>query len=111
MNAGTATRRPRPRSAAIRVSTDEAILALTTPDGVVTSDRIPAGRSRTDFLATIVRRVGARDRIYIAGPEALRTELERLYVAVHRRPDALVDIDALAETTPAGLRARLLAVA
>lgn len=59
------------------------------------------------FLARVVDEIGAPDRVVILGPDAMRVELEREYVAINRHPDRLVDVAHAAEPDRADLLDRL----
>jgi hypothetical protein len=111
MDDTTMRRTERRRRAATWICDRYAVIAMTTPDGPISSDRIDGGRDRSAFLADVVRHVGTRDELFIAGTDALRTELERRYVAVHHRPEAIVDVERLGEAAAAALSDRLCPVA
>ena len=59
------------------------------------------------FLARVVDEIGAPDRVVILGPDGMRVELEREYVAINRHPDRLVDVDDAPEFDRADLLDRL----
>lgn len=107
MNDQSTTVARRARWAAVCVGDRSAILAVTTPDGPITSEEIVAGPDQSAFLAHIVHRLGPRDRVFVAGSEGLRAELERCYVSVYRRPDVFVDIRGAARETARTLGDRL----
>jgi len=44
------------------------------------------------YLARVAHEIGDADRVMIIGPDALRTELEREYVSIYRRPERLLDV-------------------
>jgi hypothetical protein len=72
----------------------EAVIAATDVDGMILLSTVERGiRSESEFLATVVRRLGDRERVMILGPGSTRLALEREYVAIHRRPDRLVDVE------------------
>lgn len=107
MNDQSTTVARRTSWAATCVGDRSAILAVTTPDGPITSEEIVAGPDQAAFLALIVHRLGLRDRIFVAGPEGLRAALERCYVSVYRRPDVFVDFHGGPQETAHTLGARL----
>jgi hypothetical protein len=83
---------------------DEAIVWIDHEQAVVVSlagDRVDAvtriGRRRGEregaFEARAVDEVLDRDRVVVAGPAFARTEFEREFVALTKRPDRLVDHD------------------
>ena len=85
--------RPRP-SAVVWINGREAVIAATDVDGMIMISTVDRGiRSEAAFLATVVRRIGSRERVMILGPGSTRLALEREYVALHRRPDRLVDVE------------------
>jgi hypothetical protein len=45
------------------------------------------------YLAEVVDAIGDRERVMIFGPGSERLALERAYVAIHRRPERLVDVE------------------
>jgi hypothetical protein len=45
------------------------------------------------YLAEVVDAIGDRERVMIMGPGSERLALEREYVAIHRRPERLVDVE------------------
>jgi hypothetical protein len=59
------------------------------------------------FLARVSLDVGPARRVVVMGPEPDRIEFERVDVAIHRRPDRLVD--APGETTLRPTEAELIA--
>jgi hypothetical protein len=86
-------RRPRP-SAVVWINGREAVIAATDVDGMVMLSTIDRGiRPEPEYLATVVRRIGDRERVMIVGPGSTRLALEREYVAIYRRPDRLVDVE------------------
>ncbi|HLO36825.1 MAG TPA: hypothetical protein VK194_12110, partial [Candidatus Deferrimicrobium sp.] len=46
-----------------------------------------------EYLADVVREIGDRERVMILGPNEVRLDLEREYVAIYRRPERLVDVE------------------
>ena len=61
----------------------------------------------TSYLVRIVRVIGDRQRVLILGPSSPRLALEREYVAVFKRPDRLVDVEAAGPTDARALVDRL----
>lgn len=59
------------------------------------------------YLARIAHEIGDSTRVLIMGPDGLRTELEREYVAVYHHPDRLVDVEPAGDATPEALASRL----
>ena len=98
-----------PTGAITWVGTDHALVARRSADDeidIAAIERETAG-DRERYLARIAKQIGARDRVLIMGPDALRTELEREYVAIYHRPDRLVDVEPATEPSEAELVARL----
>ncbi|HSL76356.1 MAG TPA: hypothetical protein VK867_05385 [Candidatus Limnocylindrales bacterium] len=87
------TPRPRP-SAVVWINGREAVIAATDIDGMIMLSTVERGiRSEGEYLATVVRRIGDRERVMILGPGSTRIALERAYVAINRRPDRLIDVE------------------
>ena len=86
---------PRPRpSAVVWINGREAVIAATDIDGMIMLSTVERGiRSEGEYLATVVRRIGDRERVMILGPGSTRIALERAYVAINRRPDRLIDVE------------------
>jgi hypothetical protein len=77
-------------------------------DGRIAARLIERGsRAETSYLAEIVRAIGDRERVMILGPGRARLELEREYVAIHQRPDRLVDVEPSDQAGVADLIERL----
>lgn len=53
----------------------------------------PFGFQPSGYLRQIVHEVGDAYRVTIVGPADVRLALEREYVAIHRQPDRLRDLD------------------
>lgn len=71
-----------------------ASLALTDEAGEVATCEIDRGlEPELSYLAIVVRAIGDRERVVILGPSSMRLALEREYVALHHRPDRLVDVE------------------
>jgi len=104
-------RRPRP-SAVVWINGRAAVIAATDVDGMVMLSTVDRGiRSELEFLATVVRRIGDRERVMIVGPGSTRLALEREYVAIHRRPDRLVDVEPAGSIDEEDLVGRVRALA
>jgi hypothetical protein len=90
-----AASRIRPRSSAVVwINGREAVIAETDAGGMILLTTVDRGvRPESAYLATVVRRIGDRERVMILGPGSTRLALEREYVAIHRRPDRLVDVE------------------
>jgi hypothetical protein len=70
-----------------------ALVTRISPDGMVSSGTLERGvDEETAFLARVVKAIGDRARVVILGPNATRLALEREYVAIHHRPDRLIDV-------------------
>lgn len=59
------------------------------------------------YLARVVDAIGDRERVLILGSDPLRVALEREYVAIHHRPERLVDVELAAPVDGAELDRRL----
>jgi hypothetical protein len=71
-----------------------ASLAVTDEAGEIATCDIDRGlEPELSYLAIVVRAIGDRERVVILGPSAMRLALEREYVAIHHRPDRLVDVE------------------
>lgn len=62
------------------------------PRSLVRIHRLPA-ECRERFESRTISAIGEHDRLVVSGPAIPRTDFERAYVAVTRRPDRLVDLD------------------
>lgn len=93
----TATTALRRASGAITwIDHGQAIVARTVPTGLIdvaTVDRGEGIVEGTTFLARVAHEIGDRDRVVILGPDDMRTELEREYVAIDHRPERIVDVE------------------
>ena len=70
------------------------MIAATDIDGMIMLSTVERGiRSEGEFLGTVVRRIGDRERVMILGPGSSRMALERAYVAIDRRADRLIDVE------------------
>jgi hypothetical protein len=100
--------RARPSTAVAYVDRDHALIVKTTADGAVGVIDIPRRWPEdVSYLLRIVDQVGDRERVVILGPDTLRLELEREYVAVYHRPDRMVDVERTAHETAGHLISRL----
>lgn len=91
--AKTATARVRP-SAVVWINERTASIALMDEDGRPSTCDIDRGlEPELSFLAIVVRAIGDRERVVVLGPNEMRLALEREYVAIHHRPDRLVDVE------------------
>ena len=82
------------------------------PDGRVSTRLIERGtRTELTYLAEIVRTIGSRERVMILGPGPTRLALEREYVAIHHRPERLVDVEPAGRTSVPELLERLQTLA
>jgi hypothetical protein len=81
-------------SAVAWVNGREAVVALMSPDGHISTCEISRGwLPESSYLSQVVRVIGDRQRVVILGPSSVRLALERAYVAMFRRPDRLVDVE------------------
>jgi hypothetical protein len=71
-----------------------ASLALMDETGQISTCEIYRGlEPEHSYMTIVVRAIGDRERVVILGPSAMRLALEREYVAIHGRPDRLVDVE------------------
>jgi hypothetical protein len=86
---------PRVRpSAVVWIGDDHAIVARVGYEGTVSTCEIARGAEpELSYLALVVGAIGERERVLIMGSASIRLALEREYLALHRRPDRLVDVD------------------
>lgn len=95
-------------TAAVWLNGRHATVARTGLDGEITTVEVDRGvEPETSYLVRVVRLIGDRERVLILGPSSPRLALEREYVAVFKRPDHLVDVEAAGETDPTALVQRL----
>ena len=89
----TGKRAERGPSTVVWVDEDRAIVARTDPDGGIAAEQVERGTaSETEYLAHVVREIGDRATVSIAGPTWIRLALEREFVAINHRPERLVGI-------------------
>ncbi len=88
---------PKPHSSAFTwIDRRHAVVARTMPSGAIDVREIdlPDDAARTEpALTHIADIIGDRERVFISGSNGLRTELERRYVSIYRRPDRIVDVE------------------
>ncbi len=92
---------PAPTGAVAWIDRDRAVVARSATTGkpvVHELFRVPPRQAKVGaevgpYLARVVDEIGDRDRVVIMGPDSMRIELEREYVAINRHPDRLVDVD------------------
>lgn len=63
------------------------------------------------YLARVVDEIGDRERVVILGPDAMRVELEREYVAINHRPERLLDVELAEPGDDLALTSRLVDLA
>lgn len=81
-------------SAVVWIDEQEAVVAAMSRDGIISTCEISRGwLPESSYLSQVVRVIGARKRVVILGPSAVRAALERAYVAIFRGPDRLVDVE------------------
>jgi hypothetical protein len=81
-------------SAVAWINGRQAHVARLDDERTVTTLAIERGlRDEQAYLADVVDAMGDRERVMILGPGSARLALEREYVAIHRRPDRLVDVE------------------
>jgi hypothetical protein len=91
---GSTARQTAAPSAVVWINGRQAVVALMSYDGHITTCEISRGwLSRPSYLAQVVQVIGDRQRVLILGPSSVRLALEREYVTMFRRPDRLVDVE------------------
>jgi hypothetical protein len=99
---------PRHASGAVTwIDRDRAVVARRSVEGTIDVSTIRRETCGAPFLARVAHAIGDPDRVVITGAGALRTALEREYVAIYQRPERLLDEDATAGATEAALLERL----
>jgi hypothetical protein len=99
--------------AVVLLAASEAVVARTRPDG---RDEIVRVRRRTrvvdapPFFVRLLREVGDRAPVVFLGSAAERTALERLFVAIGRQPDRILDEASVHDAHPEALLERLRAL-
>ena len=63
------------------------------------------------YLLRVVHETVDSDRVFVSGPDDVRLAFEREYVAIHQRPDQLIDRGAEARPGPRQLARRLRGLA
>jgi hypothetical protein len=90
-------RLPRPHSSAFTwIDRHHALVARTMPSGAIDVTELDLPGFEQDEAQTLTRvadLIGDRERVIITGPRAVRTALERQYVAIYHRPDRLIDVE------------------
>jgi hypothetical protein len=90
-------RLPRPHSGAITwIDRRHALIARTMPSGAIDVTEVyltPSAADPSSGLTRVADAIGDRERVVITGSLAMRTALERQYVAIYQRPDRLVDVE------------------
>jgi hypothetical protein len=85
-----------------------ALVARIDRDGLVSTCAVErGGEPEPTYLDLVVRAIGDRERVVILGPGAQRLALERAYVAIHHRPERLVDVEPAGAVTEEDLLRRL----
>ena len=88
---------PLPRrgdAAAVWINGRTARIALLDDAGQVSTCEIARGlEPEPSYLAIVIRAIGDRERVAILGPSSMRLALEREFVAIHHRPERLVDVE------------------
>ncbi len=92
------TMHPRARPvgpATVWIDRDQAIITMLDDDGGHRIERLGRGPGEPEqaFDARTVDEVLDRDQVIVAGPVFARTAFERVYSAMTRRPDRLVDVE------------------
>ena len=89
------------------VGPDVTLVARRTASGWVDVARVVRDDDASTYLGRVAHQVGDAARVLIMGPDCLRTELEREYVAIFHHPDRLVDVELAGDVTEAALVERL----
>jgi hypothetical protein len=92
------------------VGPDVTIVARRTASGWVDVVRVARDEDAPTYLGRVAHQVGDAARVLIMGPDGLRTQLEREYVAIFHHPDRLVDVEPAGDVTEAALVERLRAL-
>ncbi len=101
-----------PSSAVVWINGRRAIVARMSEEGRITTSTIErALDAESPYLANVVHAIGDCERVVILGPSSVRLVLEREYVAIHHRPDHLVDVEDAAAIDEAKLVERLRVLA
>jgi hypothetical protein len=89
------SRNPKSREAVVYIGHREAVIVAddgTGSESVEIIERAPS-ESEAVFDIRAVEEVEDEDRVVVSGPAFARTQFERTYVAMTRRPDRLVDLE------------------
>jgi len=104
----TTTGDPLRRIAALAwVGPETTLVARRTSSGWVDVVRVVRGDEEATYLGRIAHQIGDAARVLIMGPDGLRTQLEREYVAIFKHPDRLVDVEPAGDVTEEALVERL----
>lgn len=99
---------PQGPSAVVWIDSLRAVIASTSRDGGIATQRVDRGaESETQFLARVVHGIGDRPTVSVIGPSAVRLALEREFVAISHRPDRLVGIPIPARVAGAEIASRI----
>jgi hypothetical protein len=85
------------------VGPETTLVARRTAGGWVDVVRVVRSEDEASYLGRVAHQIGDASRVLIMGPDGLRTQLEREYVAVFHHPDRLVDVEPAGEVTEAAL--------
>jgi hypothetical protein len=108
VGSGTSAIAAVPRSAVAWINGRHAMVARMTEEGRISTSSIARGLDAEGaYLAKVVHAIGDQDRVVILGPSSVRLLLEREYVAIHHRPDHLVDVEVATAVDEAKLIDRL----
>jgi hypothetical protein len=81
-------------TAVVSIDDHEAIVGLIDDSGRICSCTVTRGGCpQLEYLSTVVRVIGDRERVAILGTGSMRLALEREYVGVVKRPERLIDVE------------------
>lgn len=103
----TITSTHEPHAAVIWVDGWHAIVARTEHGRRVLTEVDREADPESQYLLRVARQADDCDRVMILGPDRTRLAFEREYVALYRRPDRLVDVEAAASANTVELLDRL----
>jgi hypothetical protein len=85
----------RRRQALVWIDHDQAVIVEQGLSGRNAVELLNRGAAETEAMFDVraVVAVVDRDRVVVSGPAHARTDFERAYVAMTRRPDRLVDVE------------------
>jgi len=111
---GGAVAKPRTIAAVVWIGPDGALVACRDEDGVADVRAVTLRAEDPDdvsiYLADVVDAIGGARRVIVLGPDDLRLDLEREFVAIGHHPERIADAGSAGVVDADALLARLAAI-